>query len=40
MAKKQKAIKKIAMKIRKDVIAKEKAKIKKKLQGVSEEGEN
>ena len=37
MAKKQKAIKKIAMKIRKDVIAKEKAKIKKKLGGVNEE---
>ena len=33
----KKAIKKIAMKIRKDVIAKEKAKIKKKLQGVNEE---
>lgn len=32
MAKKQKAIKKIAMKIRKDVIAKEKAKVKKKLE--------
>ena len=37
MAKKAKAIKKIAMKIRKDVIAKEKAKIKKKLGGVNEE---
>jgi hypothetical protein len=37
MARKQKAIKKIAMKIRKDVIAKEKAKIKKKLGGVTEE---
>ena len=33
MARKQKAIKKIAMKIRKDVIAKEKAKVKKKMGG-------